>query len=91
MIADQNAGFTITLAESPYTEFHKDTTDSIILMENMANQGYRDAINKKKGLSPPYVRAALTALAKYHACGYAYIKSYSSGITEGLKENEVCI
>ncbi len=40
----------------------------------MNKHGYRDAINKLKGLSAPHVKLTLAELAKYHALGHALVK-----------------
>ena len=61
---------------------------SIIAMQNLASLGYRDAVNKKKGLSPEHVKLALAELAKYHACGYSWAKSYRGGIEEEALSNQ---
>jgi hypothetical protein len=75
-----------------FTEFNKDVEKgSIIAMQNATTFGYRDAINKKKGLNPEHVGMALSELAKYHACGYAFMKSYPGGIKQGLKEHKVVV
>ena len=43
----------------------------------------RDAVNKKKGLSPKHVWLALDEMAKYHALGHAWLKSYPGGAEQG--------
>jgi hypothetical protein len=90
MIAKCNAGISLNFCNLYYTEFNEDVEEgSIIAMQNAIPLGYKDAINKKKGLSPDHVRLALSELAKYHACGYAYMKSFPGGIEQGLKKHKV--
>lgn len=90
LIDERKARIELNFCPSPFTEFHQDIDKgSIIVMENMKFMNYRDAIDKRKGLSIHYVKLALTELAKFHALGYAYIKSYPGGIQEGLAKNDV--
>ena len=58
-------------------------------MQNLNTLGYRDAINKKRGLSPKHVRLALDEMAKYHALGYAWMRNYPGGVEQALKDEEV--
>jgi hypothetical protein len=75
-----------------YSEFNEDVEKgSVIAMQNATTFGYRDAINKKKGFNPKHVKMALSELAKYHACGYAYMSSFPGGIKQGLEEHKVII
>ena len=54
-------------------------------MENLRNMGYKDAVNKKMGLTPDYVFLVMEEMAKYHASIYAYFKSFPNGL-DGAKE-----
>ncbi len=90
MVAEKKADIDLPFADSPYTEFNEEAEKgSVILMENLAERGYGGAVDEKKGLHPNTVKAVLTAMAKYHACGYAYIQSYPGGVEEGRRENMV--
>jgi hypothetical protein len=92
MIADRNADISLNFCEVYYTEFNEDVEKgSVIAMQNATSSGYRDANNKNKGFNPEHVKAALSELAKYHACGYAYMKSFPGGIKQGLEEHKVVI
>ncbi len=87
MVADKGADIELNFCDCHYTEFNDE--GSLIAMQDMRTLGFRDAINKKKGLSPPHVKLALAELAKYHACGYAWLKSHSGGLKGGLEEHKV--
>jgi hypothetical protein len=89
MIAERKADISLNFCHLYYCENENVETGAIIAMQNATTLGYRDALNKKKGLSPPEIRLALSELAKYHACGYAYMKSFPGGIEQGLKEHKV--
>ena len=92
MIGERKADIDLNFCQVYFTEFFDDPElGSIIAMQNLASHGYRNAINKKKGLSPEHVRLALAELAKYHACGYAWAKSHRGGMEETLSnEEEAC-
>ncbi len=85
----RNAAFELNCFPALHTEFHEDTVKgSMLVMQDLAHLGYRDAVNKKKGLSLSHAKVVLEEIAKFHALGYAYLKSYPDGIAQGLKENE---
>jgi hypothetical protein len=44
--------------------------------------GWGDALNKKSGLTLPYVRLAIKWLAKFHALSYVLIRTGVSGVEE---------
>ncbi len=86
---EKGLSFKINNFLAPYTEFNTDDSGkrSILAMENLQYQGYKDAPNKKKGLTLAHAMLALEEVARFHALGYNYIKSYPGGIEEGLEQN----
>ena len=93
MIRDRGAEkeIVINYCTAPYTEFHEDQDKgSVIAMENLTYQGYRDAVNKRKGLNPDHVKLALEQIANHHALGYLYMKkAFPGGIDEALEKNKI--
>ncbi len=91
MAEKKGATYRINNIPAPYTEFHQDEENKrcIIAMENLQYHGYRDAPNKKKGLSLAHAKLALEEIAKFHAFGYSYINSYPGGTEEGRKKNKI--
>lgn len=90
IIEDKKAGIELNFGDLYYTEYFSEVEKgSIIAMQNLNTLGYRDAINKKKGLSPQHVKLALDEMAKYHALGYVWLKKYPGGIERALKDEEV--
>ncbi len=74
MLRRSGSDIDLHFCDCHYTELSGDT--SIIALDNLSkNGGYRHAINKTRGLNASHVRLALAELAKYHACGYAFVKS----------------
>ena len=51
----------------------------------------RDAVNKKKGLSPKHVLLALDEMAKYHALGHAWLRSYPGGAEQGRNSIDIFV
>lgn len=82
LISDRNADVKLSVPPAPYLELNtpdKDGTNkpSILVMEDMSIENFRDPYNKKSnGLGLEYAKLTVMELAKLHACGYAYIKSY---------------
>ncbi len=92
LIEEREAGFAITCYDAPYTEFNDDMEKgSLVVMQNLQPRGFEDARDKKHGLDMHHARLALAELAKFHALGYAHLKSYSGGVEEGLKCNELFV
>ena len=93
MAEEKGASFRMNNIPAPYTEIQPDDGDkrSILVMENLALHGYRDAANKKKGLSLVYAKAALEEIARFHAMGYSYMMSYPGGLEEAKKANDIFI
>ena len=69
LIKKAGADIELNFCKCHYTELTDES--NLIAMDNMTQFGYRDAINKRQGLTPAHVKLALAELAKYHACGYA--------------------
>ena len=90
IIEERGADITLNFGDICFTEYFEDLDQgSIIAMQNLNTLGYRDAINKKRGLSPKHVRLALDEMAKYHALGYAWTRNYPGGVEQALKDEEV--
>ena len=90
LIKERNADIKIGFANCLYTEFHEDPLKgSLIVMENMQGRGFRDAVDKKKGLNLAYVKLVMEELAKLHALAYVQFKSYPGGISEGIEKYKV--
>ena len=66
-------GIDFNFCLSPYSEC--DNEGSLIIMENMNEAGYRDALDKTKGLGLTYSEVVMEEVAKFHALGYAMIAS----------------
>ncbi len=77
----------LNFAECHYTKQSDD--EFIILMENLKAVGFRDAIDKKCGLGRDYAKLALGEIAKFHAVGYAYLKSFTGEVEGGLEAEPV--
>ena len=89
IIEERKANIRLNFGDIYYTEFSPDVQEgSIIAMQNLNTLGYRDAVNKKKGLSPKHVSLALDEMAKYHALGHAWLKSYPGGAEQGCNSIE---
>ena len=93
MIKDREAEIHLNCHASPYTEYQEGWEDggSIIVMENMNKLGFKDAIDKKWGLDIHHAMLAMKELAKFHALGYAYLKSYPGGTDEGFEKNDYLV
>ncbi len=90
MMKERNVSFTVNLHESPYAEFHKDwKKGSILALQNLKPLGFGNVENRTKGFNIHVAKLALEELAKIHALGYAYLKSYPGGTEAGVKENEI--
>ncbi len=89
---ERKASFRINSFDSPYSEYHEEEgRRSILVMQNLRHCGYTDAPNKKKGLTLAHAKVALEEIARFHALGYAYIKSYPEGIEAGKAANDIFI
>ncbi len=88
--AERKASFRLNSFAAPYTELPKDDSGrSILAMENLTYQGYTDAPHKKKGLSLAHAKVALEEIARFHALGYVYMKTYPGGLDKAHADNEV--
>jgi len=56
--------------------------DKVLIMENLKDLGWRDALNKKNGLDIDHIRAAVKWMANFHAVGYAFLDGYSGGLDQ---------
>jgi len=68
------------LCSVPYSAWTEE--DKVLIMENLKEEGWRDAINKKAGLDIEHVRAAIKWMASFHAITYAYLDDYEGGIDQ---------
>ena len=91
MAKEHKADIEFNYCEAPYFEFDENSMEkeSIIVMENLTFQGYKEAENKQKGLRADYIKTAMEEIAKFHAAGHVWLNSYPGGIEEGLKVNSV--
>ena len=91
LIDEKGASFKISYAPLAFNNIELDddkkVTNSTLAMQNLTRIGYSDAINKKKGLNIHYAKLALSEIAKVHALGYVYLKSFGS-IEKGLEKEE---
>lgn len=58
-----------------------------LILENMRSFGWSDALNKKKGLTLPYVKLAITWLAKFHALSYVHTRTGVTSIEDWQEKN----
>ncbi len=82
MIQERNANISLNYCEYFYSEMSE--SSSLLAMQNMQTLGYRDAVDKRLGLTPETAKLALSELAKFHACGYAFVQQ--EGGPEKAKE-----
>ena len=85
---DRGASFRINNYGTPYAEYNGGKTRSILVMDNLKYHGYDEPPNKKKGLTLAHAKLALEELARFHALGYVYLKSYPNGLEEGIAANQ---
>ncbi len=89
---ERGATFALNCFAAPYTEFHEDPAKgSILIMQNLVHLGYEVAENKEQGLSLAHAKISLEEIARFHALGYAYLRSYAGGISEGLLANNALV
>jgi len=60
--------------------------DKVLVMQNLKEEGWRDALNKKAGLDIEHVRSAMKWLANYHAVTYAFLSQYEGGLEQAKKD-----
>ena len=90
IINERKADIKLGFSNCLYTEFHQDPAKgSLIVTENLQQNGFQEPVGKKDGLSLAHVKLVMEELAKLHALGFIHFKSYPGGITEGIKMNEV--
>jgi len=71
----------------PYSAWTED--DKILIMQNLKEEGWRDAINKKAGLDIYHVRAAIEWLATYHAITYSFLEGYAGGLEKAEQDFKI--
>jgi len=71
----------------PYSAWTED--DKVLIMQNLKDEGWRDAINKKEGLDIEHVRAAIKWMATYHAITYAFLEEYEGGLEKAEKDFQI--
>jgi len=71
----------------PYSAWTED--DKVLIMQNLKEEGWRDAINKKAGLDIEHVRAAIKWLATFHAITYAFLDGYEGGLDKAEKDLQI--
>ncbi len=91
LMRERKAEFSINCYESPYSEYHEDWQEggSILVLQDLRTHDFKDGIDKKWGLDLYHSKLAMEELAKFHALGYAYLKSYPGGTKEGLERNKL--
>merc|ERR1712013_190706 len=72
---------------APYSSWTED--DKILIMQNLKDEGWRDAVNKKAGLDIEHVRAAIKWLATFHAITYAFLEEYDGGIEQAKQDFDI--
>jgi len=63
--------------------------DKVLIMQNLKEEGFRDAINKKAGLDIVHVRAAIKWLATFHAITYAFLEDYEGGLEKAEQDLKI--
>jgi len=75
------------VCEIPYAMWNEE--DKILIMQNLKKVGWKDAVNKKKGLDIDHVRLAFNWLATFHAIMYAFMDQYSGGRQRSKKDLDI--
>ena len=68
----------------PYNSWTEE--EKVLIMENLKEEGWRDAINKKAGLDIEHVRAAMKWLATFHAITFSFLSHYEGGLCQAEKD-----
>ena len=92
MAKEKGASFRINNLPAPYTELYPEEEGakrSILVMEDLACHGYKDAINKKKGYSLAHAKVALEEIARFHALSHSYIVNYPGGMEKAKEDNKI--
>lgn len=63
--------------------------DKVLVMANLKSQGWRDAINKKKGLDVHHLRLAFKWLATFHAVTANYLEEFPGGEEAAKKKMDI--
>jgi len=69
-----------TTSAIPYSSWTED--DKVLIMQDLHSGGWRDAINKKKGLDIHHIRKAFKWLGQYHAITAAFLEQFEGGEEE---------
>eukprot|EP00092_Neocalanus_flemingeri_P008482 GFUD01009139.1.p1 GENE.GFUD01009139.1~~GFUD01009139.1.p1 ORF type:complete len:452 (-),score=161.32 GFUD01009139.1:183-1538(-) len=76
-----------TFCPVPYSAWTED--DKVLIMQNLKEEGWRDAINKKAGLDIEHVRAAIKWMATFHAITFAFLDGYEGGLDQAEKDLQI--
>jgi len=68
----------------PYSSWTEE--EKVLIMENLKEEGWRDAVNKKAGLDIEHVRAAMKWLATFHAITFSFLSHYEGGLGQAEKD-----
>ena len=71
----------------PYSAWTED--DKVLIMHNLEDECWRDAIKKNEGLDIEHVRAAIKWMATYHAITYAFLEEYEGGLEKAEKDFQI--
>jgi len=71
----------------PYSSWTED--DKVLIMQNLKEEGWRDAVNKKAGLDIEHVRAAIKWLASFHAITYSFLQEYAGGLKKAEQDFDI--
>jgi len=72
-----------TTSSIPYSSWTED--EKVLIMQDLHAEGWRDAINKKKGLDVHHLRKAFKWLGRYHAITAAFLEEFPGGEDEAKK------
>jgi len=73
-----------TTSAIPYSSWTQD--DKVLIMPDLHSEGWRDAINKKKGLDIHHIRKAFKWLGRYHAITAAFLEQFQGGEEEAKQQ-----
>jgi len=60
--------------------------DKVLIMQDLHSEGWRDAINKKKGLDIHHLREAFKWLGRYHAITASFLEDFPGGEEEAKQQ-----
>merc|ERR1711915_1169567 len=82
LTSKQVSGWLPYICSTPYSSWTE--KEKVLIMDNLKETGWRDAINKKAGLDIHHVRLVIKWLASFHAVTYAFFDQY--GIVRAKKD-----